>query len=1153
MMNVDQNHYREWVEGSAVDPEITNLNLKSLGGNSAYDYLLYSESLKRTNAGRLQEQILKRYHHLGDGGWWCSGVDVLTGEDSLWGCLKPNNPKFDHKKNKLRKYEQPEGIPTEIFALKISVRIFELVSRRYNVALPQDYQAVVELPWIFWQWVLGENIPIILVEGAKKAASVLSCGYVAIGLPGVWGGVRQPKDEHGNPDGMPSLIKQLQVFAQAGRRIYFCFDQDGRRETTRSVSKAIAKTAKLFVAQKCEVKVITWLPGLGKGIDDVLVAFGREKFDELYRDAATFDEWSSNQLRRLTYAPDVVQDQRYIGEILPPASAQLIAIKAPKGCGKTEWFRWFTAPQISSGERKTLLISHRIQLGLQTCDRLGLPFINQLKQTGQGSLFGYGLCIDSLHPKSQARFSPQEWRGATVIIDEIQQVIWHLLSSSTCQNERVIIIKTLQELLQTVIATNGKIIIADADLNDIAIDFIEGLLGQSPDRFILVNEFTFNEPWTIHKFGGTTPSAMIAELEKRLDAGEKALLCVSGQKHKSKWGTIVLEEYFKRKYPHLKILRIDSESVANPEHEAFGCTEDPNKIVINYDLVISSPTIETGVSINVKHFDGVWLISQGVQTTDGVRQFLSRVRPPVPRYVWIKSLGINFVGNSASTVAGLIASQKRLDKSNRVKLMEGGLKELPDGNFSPIYLETWAKLGAIINTGMWHHEKTILDDLAEEGHNVLPWSEIRENVDEENAVNAESLKEKITQVRDEVYQEYRENVTASNRLTDTEWEKLNKQQQRKTSELLELRKGGIERKYLVDCSSELIEKDDNRWGTKILLDYYWRHGREYLSFKDSLAIEKSVAHGGGDYFIVDSNRSLKQLKVDLLDFLGISRLYEEAETGFHSNHPTVVDIFEKIKVTAKDIKLVAGIDLTKLSQNEKNRIQCLQTILSVLGHKMTCYARTGKRLEQKRYYSQPAADFHYGEDSKLVLGDNGLPVPKSDGREEVFAAWLKRDAELRAKHEQSLEEARAAEASLIQAENARINRLLAKQQAEAMAEKELEQAIATLKQARTWNDVVFLEQKQIDTAWQQPVEEVTSPDTEAIASVDEAIRVYDPLFGKVEADEVLVWQRRLSKAITLSSDIARSVYRLLPQKILNEIWEQLTYGVQSKYATLFAS
>lgn len=1023
---INPRHWEEIVTGSAVDPSLAALNIKSLSSEEEVFSRIIPDITKASGRSHPDAQwrwIHSKYEGLNPNGWWCETINLSTFEISDWGCFKSDNPRIDKQKpDKRIKYEHPKGIATGVFAFKVPPEIWQLISRRYSTPLPENYEQADYAK--FWRWVIGNNLPIIICEGAKKAAALLSCGYVAVGLPGVWNGVRQPKDEQGNPDGLASLIPQLQVFAQSGRRIYFCFDQDSKRTTARSVNKAISKTAKLFLKQECEVNIISWHQLMGKGIDDVIVAYGREKFDDLYRTALSFDEWQSHQLRRLTHIPDMLINQRYIGEIVPPQSAQLIKVKAPKGTGKTEWFKFLCDPVLRSAERRVLFITHRIQLSFQGADRIGIPYITQVKETGEGALLGYGLCIDSLHPMSQAHFNPQEWNGAWVIIDEIQQVLWHLLSSSTCKSDRVQIIKTLQQLLRHVVATGGKIFIADADLNDIAIDFIEGLLGFSPEKFLLVNEFRFNQPWTIYKFSGTTPAALVAALEQKLKDGEKALLCCSGQKARSTWGAQVTEEYFRRKFPHLRILRIDSETVANPEHPAFRCTRNLNEVVIDYDLVIASPTIETGVSIDVNHFDGAWGIFQGVQTADGVRQHLSRVRPSVPRYVWIKSQGLSFVGNKATSPAGLITAQKSADAAHRKKLADAALVEMPDGNFSPTCLEAWAKLGAIINTGMWKYERQILADLEEEGHFIVDWEndkgelkeiEEAEGLQEESEVQGEvippdTVKEEMKAVRDEIYAKYREDVAASDKLSHTEFEKLSKQQERRTTELLQLRKGGIERKYGVDCTPDLVKKDDDKWGTKLRLHYLWKPGREYLTFQDTQLVEKALVNGSGDYFIIDINKSLMQLKVALLDYLGIERLYESH--GFHNDHPVIIDIFEKIKKNVHHVKTVAGIDLSKQVKDTKNRLKCVQDVLALLGYKMMCYAREGKRDQRVRYYSSPAADFYRNEETKkLILGEDGLPIPLSDGRELIFEAWLRRDAEAKCKAEEEKVVAQVQEAA----------------------------------------------------------------------------------------------------------------------------------------------
>jgi hypothetical protein len=83
----------------------------------------------------------------------------------------------------------------------------------------------------FWYCVWKHNLPITITEGAKKAASLLSQGHAAIGLPGIYAGYRS-KDEHGNPI-KAHLHKELAIFATPEREIQFCFDFETKPETKR--------------------------------------------------------------------------------------------------------------------------------------------------------------------------------------------------------------------------------------------------------------------------------------------------------------------------------------------------------------------------------------------------------------------------------------------------------------------------------------------------------------------------------------------------------------------------------------------------------------------------------------------------------------------------------------------------------------------------------------------------------------------------------------------------------------------------------------------------------------------------------------------------------------------------------------------------------
>ncbi|MDF5718057.1 MAG: DUF3854 domain-containing protein [Rhizonema sp. NSF051] len=1005
----------EWLNSCCHD-EIFDANVKWLQAQTPYSFLFVSPELPRRNDGRVSESLLKKYRHVEAGGWECTGVNVLTGQNTAdWGQFKPLTPRLDAK-GKIIKYEAPPQIATEIFALRIPVAIWQMIAHRYDVTLPSNYKDVTENPFIFWQWVFeNPQIPVIITEGAKKAGCILSRGYVAIALPGVRSGYRIPRDEDGEPleDSKPTLIPHLQVFATPGRKIYFAFDQDARRETRRDVNQALARTARLFKRQGCEVAVMSWDSKLGKGIDDfcynsqILGLDIEESFGKLYRNAQSFDTWESQQLKQLTYPVSQLLNRRYLlnlenpNDTLPPASAQAIAIDSSKDSGKTTWIKKFVEPFLYSGEKRVLLISHRVQLSTQTADGLGIPYVTSVQKEGQKDLLGMALCIDSLHLNSQAKFNPEHWGNSIVIIDEIMQFLSHLLSSSTCRKERVLIIRNLKTLLQNVIKSGGKIIIADADFNDIAIDFIKGLTGLDINFWIIKNEFKYDKPWTVYHFNHPDATQLLGSLEKGLEKGEKHLLCLSAQKRKSKHSSTCLEQKFQKKYPDLKILRIDSETVQDPTHPAFDCGARLNKIIGDYDLVICTPTIETGVSIDEKHFQGVWGVFQGVSAADSVRQFLSRYRPPVPRYIWIAKKGLGFVGNGSTNYRELLKTQYQTGKAHIKRLTEAGFEENLDGVLESICLTTWAKLGAITNQGHRNYSQQVLADLESEGHIIKDSSQMGDDnrLTEINEAQVEVLKAEIKANKGEVYSAHKLAVSTSEDLGDDKYNELKKRQRKTASEQLELEKARLKRSYKVEVTPDLVDKNDKGWFPEIQLDYYLTKGREFLNDKDASAMR--ALNSQGQYFTPDVNRSMLGKKIDALDYLGIQRLYKEG-SKFSKDHEVILDIFDKLKKNSYNLKLILGTDFSKVEQP----IEAVQLLLGLLGQKMVCVGREGPRGKQVRYYSSPAPDFLKEpipeEECKKVksrykLNENKQPIPLSDGRDEVFTAWRERDLEAKAK------------------------------------------------------------------------------------------------------------------------------------------------------------
>ena len=1000
---LDSQHLQEW-RNSAVDEGIVNLNVRSLSGNTALNYLLYSDKLERLNTGRLASQWLKKYSFIElTGGWWCDGLDPLKNwQPMLWGCYKPDKPRLDFEKNKPIKYEHPPKTETRAFFLRVTRYIWLQVAKRFNIATP-DLQAIKNdfISAAFWQWVIAENLPTIICEGAKKAGCLLSAGYVAVALPGITGGCRS-RDQQGLKI-EPRLNPELEILATPGRNIYICFDQDYKRSTRRNVNRETSKLGQCFTALQCHTSVINWHTP-EKGVDDLIIARGVEAFDAAFENAKHFGYWQSQQLYSLTYNPSLRLSQRYLEEIPFPESG-LVGIKSAKGTGKTQALEPLIVAANGVG-RRVLVLTHRIQLGRAICQRLGLDWIEDLRTSETQGLLGYGLCVDSLHPLSQAKFNPEDWEGAIVVLDEVEQVIWHLLNSSTCREQRVLILETFTALIQTVLSTGGLVIAQDADLSDISIDYLRSLSEIPIEPFIVRNNWKPTKGWNVTFYSTKNAANLLTQIEKVAATGP-VLIMEDSQKVKGKWSCRNLESQLKLRLPNLRILRIDSETVADPNHPAYGCVENINKVVLQYDIIIASPTINTGISINVRdYFKGVFGIFKGAISVNDVLQALARVRDEnVPRFLWVQKFGLGKIGNGSANYRSILKSQQKVIKTN--------LRLLKDVNFDidaatePIHVRTWAQMAARINAGMWDYREAIWKKLVAEGHNV---SLCRENQLQQQldilhrqqlaANNAEKweLLEELEELAAPIEAELEElktnaaiadtqandvrslnrhneavSITNGEDLDKTGYKQLKEKRSKTEAERHAERKYELKQRYGVDVNPELVRKDTDGWYPKIQLHYYLTMGREFLQLRDRKHLSDHLERGRGK--VCPQDIRLLTAKIEVLEKLGFLQLLDGRE--YTNNSPEIVQIGKILRWCARDAKDYLGLTINPKMKD----MELVQYLLSnLLQAPMKC-------IRQERTTERDAR----GRRKRQRVYQWLLP---KDGRAEIFDAWWQRDTEL---------------------------------------------------------------------------------------------------------------------------------------------------------------
>jgi hypothetical protein len=500
-----------------------------------------------------------------------------------------------------------------------------------------------------------------------------------------------------------------------------------------------------------------------------------------------------------------------------------------------------------------------------------------------------------------------------------------------------------------------------------AISYVQSLIGYSLPTYVIENSYKSPLKRNLYLFGGNNPSSLIQELEIAVNRGQKVIVHTDGQKHKSNWGTRNLEYYFKKKYPNLKILRIDSESVSDRSHPAYGCMGNLNQILSQYDLVICSPVIETGISIDGNHFDAVFAISHGVQSVDSLAQTLARVRADIPRYIWVSEYSPNRIGNGSTDLKQLLAGEHFKAKFTIRTLQSVGLREIPEFSFledgdkySPS-LSLWAKNAVKINLEAKNYRESLMRKLEDEGYKITP-------IAPGDKESIESLKDDIKSAKNENYSEHKEAVLNADTISNSEYDSLKEKRELTEKERNQLKRARIERTYGINLTDELITKDDDGWYPQIRLHYFLTVGNQFLGDRDKKKLDNSLENGEGKIFKPDMNRSLLSAKINLLKLFNVEQ-FLDSDREF--NRDDLAEWFETLKkIPASQIKSILGFTLSM----GDTPIGFAQRLLSVLGLKLTF-------ISHRRYED--------GSRQRVYRGCD----PLADGRGEVFDRWLERDRE----------------------------------------------------------------------------------------------------------------------------------------------------------------
>lgn len=213
----------------------------------------------------------------------------------------------------------------------------------------------------------------------------------------------------------------------------------------------------------------------------------------------------------------------------------------------------------------------------------------------------------------------------TLCFDEAAQTLRHVTAGGAVKYP----VQVFNRMIEMMATTRDNVILADADANDTLVDFCElGLKQRNAHLQALYGEST--EPQKIHIIDGhtdcsdtsiyyTDSDTAFQKAVEDVAAGHKVLIANDSANDGEKLFT-----HLQSMHPDKKGLFISLDTKENNQVERF--TDNPNVESKQYDYLIYSPSISSGVSIENEHFKKHYGIFCGTVAPSDAIQMIRRDR-----------------------------------------------------------------------------------------------------------------------------------------------------------------------------------------------------------------------------------------------------------------------------------------------------------------------------------------------------------------------------------------------------------------------------------------------------------------------------------------------------------------------------------------------
>jgi hypothetical protein len=853
-----------------------------------------------------------------------------------------------------------------------------------------------------------------------------------------------------------------------------------------------------------------------------------------------------NKLTHITEVPYKVVNVPHMGEVLKdliePGTVNIII--SDTGTGKSE-----SIIPLAKEAEAVYSWHNRISLGKMLSIILGINYKDDVSRHNKKKA---AFCAPSAY-----QFDPKHLSNKGILLlDECDQV-FDFLFGSLCNKDgiRPLLLSTLEGHFEAVIAGKGIALCMSADITQKEIDYIKAVAPEGTPVRLIINKHQPKRP-NIYHDPSSTPDGLVDKLIQNL--GDRIPCFALDDMKNGVRGCKSLAEYVRTTMPEIAdlVLEIHADNSNDPRVQAF--FKNPDEESKKYLLIICSPSVVSGISLKNKRFiNGVFGFCNGILIDREIKQFLNRVRGAEDIHLWIAEDGfpVRGIDNELTTPEEIKAYyQRNYDVNSKHILSLKPEYEPIKGEWSSPHFELFCKNLAYRIITMKNLRQFTLDHLREIGYGIIEEENIPEG-------GTKAIEDSLKKIWGDIEISEAEAIAAARFLSFSEMEALEFSTEAIPPELLPAYKKTKMRDYfgeeLISATTFTHKKTKRKftgYAAMALKNVRNDYGRAleafYLLFQDlsesvgrDFAAEHRQQKRGHGRFVGDVRWNGRKWKCR--EWLGLKEFLKPGEWWEPKHYQPMVD---KAKAHARHVKDALGLSTENITAGQvfgelMRQVGLSFETKSVEGQKWKLRKIKDEDWQYAQMFVRHKEAMKAKEATQATVQTTVQTAVQTVGFTAETLAEVLTLIDTREQYEDILmsNDKAVVDAALALVTQEVRDRILAFYH-------EPEPLQMSLDDIKTTDSNVVTKENQV----QEFPSDTVDDSTQELVKVDEEIKKSAPLCNLHEIPLPDLWARRLNRAVLMSHQIARAIYQMMPQQILDVVWLTLSGGVQNAYCQLFA-